>query len=171
MGLCFRRIWCFKITKDILKEFGSKNCDTKTQNQLHLELKEKLMGKKYLLVLDDVWDAKYDDWDILLTPLKFGAQGSKIIVTTQSEKVASVLSTVPTYHLKGLTDDDCWFLFEKHAFDYGDSRAHPGLEGIGREIVRKCKGLPLAVKSLAGLLRSKRDLEEWEKILRSNFLI
>uniref|UniRef100_A0A6N2LGL8 Rx N-terminal domain-containing protein n=1 Tax=Salix viminalis TaxID=40686 RepID=A0A6N2LGL8_SALVM len=158
----------FKITKDILKEFGSKNCDTKTQNQLHLELKEKLMGKKYLLVLDDVWDAKYDDWDILLTPLKFGAQGSKIIVTTQSEKVASVLSTVPTYHLKGLTDDDCWFLFEKHAFDYGDSSAHPGLEGIGREIVRKCKGLPLAVKSLAGLLRSERDLEEWEKILRSN---
>ncbi|KAF9666634.1 hypothetical protein SADUNF_Sadunf16G0249300 [Salix dunnii] len=158
----------FKITKDILKEFGSKNCDTKTQNQLHLELKEKLMGKKYLLVLDDVWDAKYDDWDILLTPLKFGAQGSKIIVTTQSERVASVLSTVPTYHLKGLTDDDCWCLFEKHAFDYGDSSAHPGLEGIGREIVRKCKGLPLAVKSLAGLLRSKRDSEEWEKILRSN---
>lgn len=158
----------YKITKDILKEFGSKNCDTKTQNQLHLELKEKLMGKKFLLVLDDVWNAKYDDWDILLTPLKFGAQGSKIIVTTQNERVASVLSTVPPCHLKGLTDDDCWCLFEKHAFDDGDSRAHPGLEGIGREIVRKCKGLPLAVKSLAGLLRSKRDVEEWEKILRSN---
>ncbi|KAJ6298269.1 hypothetical protein OIU76_019419 [Salix suchowensis] len=66
----------FKIARDILKEFGSKNCDTKTENQLHLELKEKFMGKKCLLVLDDVWDAEYNDFDILLTPLKLGAQGS-----------------------------------------------------------------------------------------------
>ncbi|KAG5254805.1 disease resistance RPP13 protein [Salix suchowensis] len=158
----------FKINKDILKELGSKNCDTKTQNQLHLELKKELEGKKYLLVLDDVRDAKYDDWDILLKPLKFGAQGSKIIVTTQRKRVASVFTSAPPYHLKELTDDDCWYLFEKHAFDYGDSSAHPELEGIGRKIVRKCKGLPLAVKSFAGLLRSERELQEWEKILRSN---
>lgn len=157
----------FKIAKDILRELGSKNCDSKTQNQLHLELKERLKGKKFLLMLDDVWNVKYDDWDILQTPLKF-AQECKIVVTTQSKRVASVLSTVPTYYLKGLTDNDCWFLFEKHAFDDGGSSEHPGLEPIGREMVRKCQGLPLAIKSLGGLLRSKRDAEDWEKILRSN---
>ncbi|KAJ9169644.1 hypothetical protein P3X46_017810 [Hevea brasiliensis] len=157
-----------KVTKDILEEVGRHTCNDKTLNQLQLELKEALNGKKFLLVLDDVWNDKFADWDILQKPLKFGAPGSKIIVTTRNESTASNVCTVPAYHLKGLTEDDCWLLFAKHAFDDRNFNSHPSLEVIGKEIMRKCQGLPLAVKSLGGLLRSKRDIGEWKKILKSN---
>ncbi|KAG5227722.1 disease resistance RPP13 protein [Salix suchowensis] len=157
----------FKITNDVLKEFDPVIDGARTPNQLQLKLRETLLGQKFLLVLDDVWNNSYADWDILMRPLRSASQG-KIIVTTRDESVASVMRTVATYHLKELTNDDCWFLFAKHAFDDENSTLHPGLQVIGREIVRKCKGLPLAAKTLGGLLRSKRDAKDWKKILRSD---
>ncbi|KAF2323760.1 hypothetical protein GH714_036847 [Hevea brasiliensis] len=135
----------FRVTQDILEEFNRKKYDTENLNQLQLELKEILMGKKFLLVLDDVWRDDYTDWDILQTPLKFGTGGSK-----------------------ELTNDNCWLLFAKHAFDNGNSSAYMELEKIGKEIVRKCGGLPLALKALGCLLRSKRSIVEWDKISKSN---
>ena len=154
-----------KLTKVILEGFGSKPA---SDNLDQLLLKERLHGKKFLLVLDDVWNEDYAEWEKLLTPLKCGAQGSKILVTTRNESVASVMRTVPTHHLKELTEDSCWSLFAKHAFRGENPTAHEELLEIGRAIARKCKGLPLAAVTLGGLLRTKRDVEEWEKILESN---
>ncbi|KAF2323761.1 hypothetical protein GH714_036853 [Hevea brasiliensis] len=156
-----------KITKDILEGVTRKKSDTHILNQLQLELEEVLMEKKFLLILDDVWNDQYADWDILRMPLKSGAKGSKIIVTTRNESVALVMRTVPTHNLKELNADHCWSLFAKHAFDDGNPNAHCDLEVIGREIVRKCKGLPLAAKTMGGLLRSKTDVEEWKKVLNN----
>ncbi|KAL9349269.1 hypothetical protein Peur_056524 [Populus x canadensis] len=156
-----------KLTKMILEEVGSKS-DSDSPNILQTELKETFQGKKFLLVLDDVWNEDYAEWVKLLTPLKFGAQGSKILVTTRNESVASVMRTVPTHHLKELTEDSCWSLFARHAFGGENPTAHEELLEIGRAIARKCKGLPLAAATLGGLLRTKRDVEEWEKLLESN---
>ncbi|XP_065874698.1 putative disease resistance protein At3g14460 [Euphorbia lathyris] len=157
----------FKITKDILREFGRKT-DDKTLNQFQLEIKETLNGKRFLLVLDDVWNENYANWDMLKKPLMYGAHGSWIVVTTRNEGVASMVRTVQPVYLKELNDDACWVLFAKHAFDDGNFNAFPKLEAIGRKILNKCMGLPLAAKSLGGLLRSKREAGEWEKILKSN---
>ncbi|KAI9215602.1 hypothetical protein POPTR_T126306v4 [Populus trichocarpa] len=156
-----------KLTKVILEGFGSypafDNLD-----KLQLQLKERLQGNKFLLVLDDVWNEDYDEWDRFLTPLKYGAKGSMILVTTRNESVASVTRTVPTHHLKELTEDNCLLVFTKHAFRGKNPNDYEELLQIGREIAKKCKGLPLAAKTLGGLLRTKRDVEEWEKILESN---
>jgi len=157
-----------KLTKVILEAFDSKP-DSDSLDKLQLQLKDILEGKRFLLVLDDVWNEDYAEWDKLLTPLKYGAQGmSKILVTTRNERVASVMRTVPTHHLKELTEDSCWSLFAKHAFPGENPTAHEELQEIGRAIARKCKGLPLAAKTLGGLLRTQRDVEEWEMILESN---
>ena len=59
-------------------------------------------------------------------------------------------------------------LFAKHAFKNGNSHEYLDLEVIGKGIVHKCKGLPLAAKTRRGLLRSKEDPREWEKILKSD---
>lgn len=158
----------FKITKDIFEEITSKSSDANSLNKLQLELKTRLRGKKFLLVLDDVWNDKYGDWDILLRPLKAGLRGSRIVVTTRNQNVASIMGTLPTHDLKELSNDDCWLLFAKHAFTDGNFSSYSSLEAIGREIVRKCKGLPLAAKALAGLLRAKGNLKEWEKVLKSS---
>ncbi|KAF2295755.1 hypothetical protein GH714_033868 [Hevea brasiliensis] len=99
-----------KLTKVILEEVTGQALDTKTPisslNQLQLELKRKLEIKKFLLVLDDVWSDKQADWEILEAPLKFGGEGSKIVVTTRNEQVALAVNSVATYHLTELSVDE-----------------------------------------------------------------
>ncbi|TYJ36645.1 hypothetical protein E1A91_A05G321300v1 [Gossypium mustelinum] len=159
----------FKLTKTILEEIKCRCDGSQNLNQLQLELKEQLSGKKYLVILDDVWNENYAVWEQLSIPFKFGAQNSKIIVTTRNESVASIMKTVPSYPLQTLSNDDCWKLFAKHAFVGTNSRMHPDLMAIGEAIVKRCNGLPLAAKTLGGLLRCKLDADEWNKILHSNF--
>ncbi|KAJ7947337.1 Disease resistance protein [Quillaja saponaria] len=156
-----------KVTKTVLEAVTSRSCDTKDLNVIQLDLKERLTGKKFLIVLDDVWNENYDNWEILRRPFNYGAEGSKIIVTTRSRKVASIMQTTLPHHLEHLSEDDCWFLFSKHAFCFSNPNEYPVLEKIGREIAKKCGGLPLAPKTLGGLLRSKSDVEEWNSILNS----
>ncbi|XP_034704869.1 putative disease resistance RPP13-like protein 1 [Vitis riparia] len=168
-----------KVTKSFLEEIGSKT-DSDNLNKLQLELKDQLSNKRFLLVLDDVWDLKPRDWegwdmepsdgegwDRLRTPLLAAAQGSKIVVTSRNESVATTMRAVQTRHLGQLSPQHCWRLFEKLAFEDRDSNAFLELEPIGRQIVDKCQGLPLAVKALGRLLHSKVEKREWENVLNS----
>ncbi|KAG6679365.1 hypothetical protein I3842_14G127100 [Carya illinoinensis] len=76
----------FKVTKAILEGVGSSaNGDGMTLNWLQSKLKESLTGKKFLLVLDDVWNDNYMKWEALSNPFRFGAQGSRVLVTTREE--------------------------------------------------------------------------------------
>nr|XP_023909309.1 putative disease resistance RPP13-like protein 1 [Quercus suber] len=120
------------------------------------------------LVLDDVWNEKYDDSVGLLKVFRCGALEIKVIVTTCSKIVTSNVGTVSAYILNELSSEDCWSLFEKHAFKNGSSSKFPILEKIGRQIVQKCKGLPLAAKALEGLLRFEEDPTKWIEVLKSN---
>ncbi|XP_034701162.1 putative disease resistance RPP13-like protein 1 [Vitis riparia] len=155
------------ITKTIVKAIDSGASDDNDLNLLQLKLKERLSGKKFLLVLDDVWNENFTDWDKLQTPFVVGLNRSKIIVTTRSNNVASVMHSDRIHHLGQLSFEDCWSLFAKQAFKNGDSSRHPKLEEIGKEIVKKCKGLPLAAKTLGGALYSELRIEEWENVLNS----
>ncbi|XP_059649181.1 putative disease resistance RPP13-like protein 1 [Cornus florida] len=169
------KVWVFvsdefdvsMITKKIVEAVTASTHDTNDLNLLQIKLKDSLTEKKFLLVLDDIWNENYDDWDLLKKPFRLGAPKSRIIATTRTENVAKVMCTVPSHHLDQLSFEDSWSIFVKHAFHNEDFSAHQDLEMIGKEIVSKCKGLPLVVKSRAGLLRSERDIEEWKNILES----
>nr|DAD46243.1 TPA_asm: hypothetical protein HUJ06_004473 [Nelumbo nucifera] len=143
------------------------------------EIGKTLEGKRYLLVLDDVWkeDDNDEQWSRLLTSCLSGdgvTRGSKILVTTRSEKVASMMGGKPLMHrLKGLSDEDCWSIFKRRAFgggvvDVGRDKniivADDDLVEIGMELVKKCKGVPLAAKALGGLMCNKRSKEEWVSV-------
>ncbi|CDP17948.1 unnamed protein product [Coffea canephora] len=67
-----------------------------------------------------------------------------------------------------LSDTQCWLLFQDHTLENEDSEKYLSLRQIGREIVKKCQGLPLAVKMLGGLLASKLDAVYWNQVLNSN---
>uniref|UniRef100_A0A2K1X7X1 Uncharacterized protein n=1 Tax=Populus trichocarpa TaxID=3694 RepID=A0A2K1X7X1_POPTR len=84
-------------------------------------------------------------WLLLKPLLSKGADGSKIIVTTRSQRVAEIMGTVAEYKLSFLGKDDCLSLFYKCAFKEGQKELYPNLVGIGEEIVEKCKQVPLAV--------------------------
>ncbi|KAK6234436.1 hypothetical protein QUC31_006842 [Theobroma cacao] len=160
----------YGVTRTIIERLASTTCDTKDLNLLQIQLSERLKGKKFLLVLDDVWNKKYANWEALELPLKSAAEGSKIIVTTRDEGVASAMrTTTSSYNLKPLSEKDCWSLFTKQVCSGSrNTTIRPDLEAMGREIVKKCKGLPLAIKTLGGLLRMKVDANKWEKILKSD---
>lgn len=128
---------------------------------LQLRLREKLRGKRFLLVLDDVWNEDQEKWDRLKCILNCGGKGSTVVVTTRIEKVARIMGTLPTYHLACLSDDDCWSLFKRRAFELGRREEHPNLVTIGKDIVKKCGGVPLAVKALGSMLRLKCEEREW----------
>ncbi|XP_030510319.2 putative disease resistance RPP13-like protein 1 [Cannabis sativa] len=161
-----------KITKLILEKITGERCETKELHQIQKDLKDALAGKKFLFVHDDVWNENYELWDLLKSSFQSGGQGSKIIVTTRNEDVALKMKTrdVQTYKLKNMSDDECWKLFREHAFDNVGSKEVilSELQEIGRHIVKKCKGLPLAVKSMAGLLRSMSTPDQWRHVQQSD---
>nr|XP_034893046.1 putative disease resistance protein At3g14460 [Populus alba] len=155
-----------RIIKDILDKINASTCRTKEPDE---SLMEAVKGKKLLLVLDDAWNIEYNEWDKLLLPLRYVEHGSKIVVTTREEDVAKVTQTVISSHrLNVISDEDCWKLFARDAFSGVNSGAVSHLEAFGREIVRKCKGLPLAAKTLGGLLHSVGDVKQWEKITNNS---
>ena len=97
--------------------------------------------------------------DLLLT---VGGKGSKIMVTTRYSSVSSIMGTTPPHNLECLSEDKSWSLFFRCAFgDEELDEQFPKLKGFGWQIVRKCRGIPLALKTLGSLLSSKTDESEW----------
>ncbi|KAK8473444.1 hypothetical protein PHAVU_001G134500 [Phaseolus vulgaris] len=131
--------------------------------QLQNQLKNKLSSQNFLLVLDDVWNEDRVKW-VELRNLIQSAAGSKILVTTRSHSIASMMGTVTSHILEGLSEEDSLSLFVKWAFKEGEEENHPHLVNIGREIVKKCRGVPLAVRTLGSLLFSKFEASEWEYV-------
>ncbi|KAH0715353.1 hypothetical protein KY284_008258 [Solanum tuberosum] len=155
----------FRITKGLLQEIGSFDLKVGDNlNQLQVKLKESLKGKKFLVVLDDVWNDNYNEWDDLRNLFVQGDMGSKIIVTTRKENVASMMGS-RAINVGTLSSEVSWDLFKRHSLENRDPEEHPKFEEVGRKIADKCKGLPLALKTLAGILRCKSEVEEWRDIL------
>ncbi|KAK1602861.1 hypothetical protein QYE76_016655 [Lolium multiflorum] len=140
---------------------------TTNMNLLQEDLSKKLEGKRFLLVLDDVWNEDPEKWDTYRRALVTGGKGSRIVVTTRNKNVGNLMGGVTPYYLNQLSDNDCWYLFRTYAFVDGNSIAHPNLEIIGKEIVKKLKGLPLAAKAIGSLLSSQGTEEDWKNVLRS----
>ncbi|XP_059650066.1 putative disease resistance protein RGA1 [Cornus florida] len=150
-----------KIILSIVESATKKKCKFLEMDLLQSLLQESLCGKRVLLVLDDVWNEDQGEWNELGDLLRSCMEGSKVIVTTRSKKVASIMGTTFPHRLKGLHEDDCWLLFKKRAFGHGEEEEHPDLLPIGKKIIKKCGGVPLAAQTLGSLLRFKREMKDW----------
>ncbi|KAL4355625.1 hypothetical protein AHAS_Ahas09G0005400 [Arachis hypogaea] len=141
---------------------------------MEVKVKELLQSKKYLLVLDDVWKRSQemelgltqDKWDKLRSVLSCGSKGSSILVSTRDKQVATIMGTCQAHHLDRLSDDDCWSLFKLRAFG-ADKEERAELVAIGKEIVKKCGGSPLAALALGGLMQSRSTEMEWLEVQKS----
>ncbi|CAN6703329.1 unnamed protein product [Malus baccata var. baccata] len=120
----------------------------------------------FLLILDDVWNTfDYELWERLQLSFCSGAPGSKIIVTTCDAKVARTMGATEVYDLQCISQDNCWKIFGQHAFKVSNDIL-PNFGLLQDKVVARCSELPLAARSLGGLLGSK-EYEEWEEILNN----
>ncbi|XP_061947428.1 putative disease resistance protein RGA3 [Populus nigra] len=153
-----------QVIQKILKSATGDRCADLDEGELKKKLEAILNGRKYLLLLDDVWNEDAQKWLLLKPSLSKGAFGSKVIVTTRSQRVAEIMGTVSAYNLSILGQEHCLSLFYKCAFKERQMELYPDLVGIGKEIVAKCKQIPLAVINLGTQLYGKVDEKEWESV-------
>ncbi|PNY16084.1 CC-NBS-LRR resistance protein [Trifolium pratense] len=139
-----------KVAQDIIGD--EKNSKMELVQQ---KLRNKIEGKKFLLVLDDMWNEDRELWLKLKSLFVEGGKGSMIIVTTRSHTVAKITGTHPPLFLKGLDSQKSQELFSRVAF--GELKEQNDLEllDIGRDIVKKCAGIPLAIRTIGSLLFSR----------------
>ena len=153
-----------EVAKAIIKEGGGSSNSTNLQGLIK-EICELIRGKKFLLVLDDVWTEEFNDWEPFKLALKCGDLGSRILITTRNIRVAEMVKSAYTIKLGVLSDEDCWLICSQMASIEKDDGQ---LGELGRVLAKKCKGLPLAAKTLGSLMQHKRSRQQWKNILDSN---
>ncbi|KAL4636421.1 hypothetical protein ACB092_03G007000 [Castanea dentata] len=142
-----------KVAKEILESIECQSSNLTALQSLLDRICDKVGGKKFFLVFDDVWT---EDFAI------------RILVTTRKDQVAKMMESANTIKLEDLSEEDCWLVFSKIAFfDKGPQQCEQ-LEDFGKQISKKCKGLPLAAKTLGSLMRFKKSREEWRNVLSNN---
>ncbi|KAL1315838.1 disease resistance protein RGA2-like isoform X1 [Arachis hypogaea] len=160
-----------KILQSIIESSTGVNPNLSSLAAMQNKVQQVLLDKRCLLVLDDVWEN--DKWEDLMSVLNSRdseTKGVSILVTTRDQTVASAMETCPTqsHHLQPLPKDDNWSLFTHYAF--GPNKEQPAkLVEIGKEIVRRCAGNPLASKVVGSLLRNKKEEKQWLNVLESKF--
>ncbi|KAI6697900.1 hypothetical protein NL676_018019 [Syzygium grande] len=154
-----------KIIRGMMESLGHHIEEDDSLEMLQNCLRSIVETKRCLFVMDDVWEVRREDWVELRNLLRGVSEGSKVILTSRNTSVASIMGTVPPLNLASLSRKDSLTLFVKCAFNQGQETNHPDLMVIGEEIVSKCQGNPLAVKTLGCSLHSKYNRRDWEKAI------
>ncbi|KAF3340585.1 putative disease resistance RPP8-like protein 2 [Carex littledalei] len=136
-----------------------------TDGDLLVKLKSSLIGKKYLIILDDVWDINL--WEKLKMALPDMYNASRVIITTRSLDVAKAAdcNTKP-YKLRYLSDAEGVTLLFRNAFQqHVQPESYPHLLDVAKKLTEKCGGLPLALIVLGGILtRRDRNYTAWNTL-------
>ncbi|KAF5775930.1 putative virus X resistance protein-like, coiled-coil [Helianthus annuus] len=158
----------FKISNTIFQSVTTtKNEKFEDLDKLQIAIAEQFKGKRFLLVVDDVWSENYGDWENLVRPFLSCAPGSRIIMTTRKEQLLKQIGFHNVDRLKSLSSEDALRLFAVHALGVDNFDSHTTLKPQGEGIVKKCGCLPLALKAIGRLLRTKTDREDWDEVLNS----
>ncbi|OQU79149.1 hypothetical protein SORBI_3008G101200, partial [Sorghum bicolor] len=153
------------IAKSIVeaKENSSSNSSGKSPLE---RLKEAVSGKRYLLVLDDVWNRDVNKWGKLKSSLQHGGSGSAVLTTTRDRVVAKLMAgtTHEPYDITGLHPDFIKEIIEARAFSSKKERDAKLVEMVG-DIAKRCAGSPLAATAVGSLLHTKTSVDEWNAVL------
>ncbi|XP_039119060.1 putative disease resistance protein RGA3 [Dioscorea cayenensis subsp. rotundata] len=119
-----------KLAGKIIRTASGKKCDDTDIEVLQQRLRKELEQKRYLLVLEDVWNEDFRKWDALRNMLLDGGERSRILVTTRAPKSAKLVK-------------------------------------IGKKIVEKCQGLPLAIEVMGCIMHDMSEEGEWQAVLQN----
>lgn len=162
-----RELDLVKVFKDIL--FDLDKCkyqnihnDGRGDVLLIRELREFLENKRYLVVVDDVWEVK--TWEIIKLALVENNCGSRVITTTRKFDVAKEAGEV--YKLQPLSYDNSKKLFYTRICGVDEKYHDSQLDEVSEKILKKCDGIPLAIIAMTSLLVGKRK-DEWSEVYNS----
>ncbi|XP_034695211.1 putative disease resistance protein RGA3 [Vitis riparia] len=153
-----------RIFREIVEILQGESPSVHSLEALQQKIQTRIAGKKFLIVLDDVWTENHQLWGQLKSTLNCGGVGSRILATTRKESVVKMVGTKYTHSLEELPREQARALFHQIAFFEKSREKVEELKEIGEKIADKCKGLPLAIKTLGNLMRSKHNREEWENV-------
>ncbi|XP_027073837.1 putative late blight resistance protein homolog R1A-3 [Coffea arabica] len=168
------RAWCtvsqvyckHNLLVQILSSIGGRSpdqCLEEDEDDLAEELKKILLRNIYLIVMDDVWDI--DAWNLLKTSLPDNANGSRILFTSRLQNLSwQFKPNSEPYHLRQLTDVECFELLHRKIFGKGD--CPPAIIKVLMQVANKCKGLPHTVLIFAGIL-SRIEPDCWQEFVNS----
>uniref|UniRef100_A0A0D9WPN3 NB-ARC domain-containing protein n=1 Tax=Leersia perrieri TaxID=77586 RepID=A0A0D9WPN3_9ORYZ len=162
------------IINHIIEAISKKVPSANTLEALHAILEDRLISKRFLLILDNVWnDNDMNEWEKLLAPLRVGGPGSIVLLTTRMKSVGDMAGYalgLKVQHLKldGLLEKDILMLFNKHAFNGLSLDYCRNFHSLGEHIVKKISGCPLAAKVIGAHLRDNMSYIYWKKILQED---
>ncbi|XP_044955351.1 putative disease resistance protein RGA1 [Hordeum vulgare subsp. vulgare] len=160
-----------RLTKEVIESCTGKETTIDNLDSLQRSLFNRVNNKRLLIVLDDMWDDALKEngqcWKRFCAPFRSVQEGSMMLVTTRCPNVTEGVHTMEPIIVEGLKDDVFWNFFKWCAFGSDDSNIDPGLEHIGRSILPKLKGSPLAAKTLGRMLRMDLQASHWNSILES----
>ncbi|CAA2992527.1 late blight resistance homolog R1A-10 [Olea europaea subsp. europaea] len=156
-----------KLLTDILSSVSNLNRDDiseiKDEEELAELLYRSLKGRRYLIVVDDLWEK--EAWDDLKRLFPDDSNGSRVMFTSRLKNVASEISHV-IIELPPLSQDESWNLLEQKVFK--KECCPQELQDIGKQIAANCKGLPLLVVLMAGILSNMQKKESlWQQVAKS----
>ncbi|XP_057770287.1 late blight resistance protein R1-A-like [Salvia miltiorrhiza] len=136
-----------------------------SEAELGLALHKYLFRRRFLIVMDDMWSV--DAWDEIQRFFPNNGNGSRVVVTTRQSKLSSQLNNNYCLPMKFLDEVSCWDLFSKSVF--GEETCPLELEETGKKIVENCRGLPLAIVVVGGLLKKMEQTKGcWESIRKNS---
>ncbi|XP_047965497.1 putative late blight resistance protein homolog R1A-10 [Salvia hispanica] len=145
----------------LFRTSGRDSSSDLSNNELGQKLYQFLFSRRYLVIMDDMWSI--EAWEKIKNFFPDNQNGSRIIVTTRLSDLSSQLNESCIVAMKFLDEACSWDLFRKTVF--GKESCPTELEKIGKNIVANCKGLPLSIATIGGLLaKSERTKESWERI-------
>ncbi|CDP08422.1 unnamed protein product [Coffea canephora] len=146
----------------VINSLSSNHYHKMNEDDLAEKLYQHLKGKRYVIVLDDVWDI--DWWNLLKHSLPDDCNGSRILLTSRFQNLSlQIKSNSKPHHLRPLTDEESLELLQKKLFAKED--CPPTLSEFVLHAAKYCKGLPLAVVLVAGILATTPQ-DCWEEVAR-----
>ena len=141
---------------------GTGDIDNLSEEELKILVRNCLERKRYLVVVDDLW--KRQDWDELQEAFPDNNSGSRILITSRLKEAALHTANDVPHYLQFLSEEESWELFCKRVFRGEDCPSD--LEALGKQMVQSCRGLPLSIIVLAGMLANKeKSHREWSKVV------
>ncbi|CAL5096774.1 unnamed protein product [Urochloa decumbens] len=155
------------LAESIVEEATKNGCQANGSSALD-KLQSAVSGKRYLLVLDDVWNREAHKWEKLKSCLQHGGSGSLVLTTTRDKKVAQLMmgTSKGEYELGNLGDDFLAEIIKTRAFSSKQEDWPRDQVNMVGDFVKRCAGSPLAATALGSVLSTKTTVREWKDLLR-----